>query len=76
MAKSSAVTISVTPKKRCCRSSKRCKRCPVVVRKARAHLVREGISVGSNPRMIELISAPDDCKKLRKRLEKAISASR
>lgn len=77
MAKSAAVeVISVSPKKKCCRSSKRCKRCPVVLKKARTSLARDGVDVGANPRMIQLTIAPAECKKMRKRLEKAISSAR
>ncbi|MCW2602718.1 MAG: hypothetical protein JWN61_853 [Pseudonocardiales bacterium] len=72
-AKQSVLTLS--PKKKCCRSSKRCKRCPVVVMKARKSLAADGHDVGSNPRLIQLTMAPDECKKMRKRLEKAITTA-
>lgn len=73
-AKHSVLTVS--PKKKCCRSSKRCKRCPVVLMKARRTLSAAGHDVGPNPRMIQLTIAPDECKKMRKRLEKAIAGAR
>jgi hypothetical protein len=68
--------ITLSPKKKCCRSSKRCKRCPVVVKKARTLMERSGHDVGSNPRAIQLTVAPSECKKMRKRLEKAIAEAR
>lgn len=76
MAKSSGPTISVVPKNRCCRSRKRCKRCPVVLKRARTVLVRDGVDVGSNPRLIQLTVAPDKRKKMRKQLERAIVRAR
>jgi hypothetical protein len=47
-----------------------------VLKKARTTLERNGHDVGSNPRMIQLTVAPAECKKMRKRLEKAVSAAR
>lgn len=76
MAKSSGPTISVAPKNRCCRSRKRCKRCPVVLKRARTALVRDGVDVGANPRVIQLTVAPDKRKKMRKQLERAITQAR
>jgi hypothetical protein len=78
MAKSSGsgATLDVVPKKMCCRSRKRCKRCPVVIKKARASLARDGFDVGQNPRMIQLTVDRAQCKKMRKRLDRAISAAR
>jgi hypothetical protein len=73
-AKQSVLTLS--PKKKCCRSSKRCRRCPVVLMKARRSLAADGHDVGSNPRTIELTIDRDDCKKMRKRLEKALTSAR
>lgn len=76
MAKSSTPQLSVAPKNRCCRSRKRCRRCPVVVKRARASLEQSGLDVGSNPRVIQLTINPDKRKKMRKRLEKAINEAR
>lgn len=76
MAKSRGPTISVAPKSRCCRSRKRCKRCPVVLKRARTALVRDGFDVGANPRLIQLTVQPDQRKKIRKQLERAIVQAR
>jgi hypothetical protein len=76
MAKTKTSVLTLSPKKKCCRSSKRCKRCPVVLMKARRSLASDGFAVGPNPRLIQLTVAPDECKKMRKRLEKAISTAR
>ena len=43
--------------------------------KARKSLAADGHDVGSNPRLIQLTIAPDECKKMRKRLEKAITTA-
>jgi len=68
--------ISMAPKNRCCRSRKRCKRCPVVLKRARTALARDGVDVGPNPRLIQLTASGDERKKMRKQLERAITRAR